>query len=144
MILKIHEVAEPTNADWKSMLDPLTAFNVSRLGPARLAPIVLSLKAESGEVLGGLFGHACWNWLYIDILFVPEVARGRGLGTKLLERAEEFAREKGCGGVWLDTFTREAADFYRKRGYETFATLENYPGENQRIFFRKMLEPAPL
>jgi len=144
MTLKILEVAEPTNADWRSMFDPLNAFNVSKLGSARVAPIVLSLKAEDGEGLGGLFGHACWNWLYIDILFVPEAARGQGFGTKLLARAEEFARQKGCGGVWPDTFTLEAADFYRKRGYEAFATLENYPDDNQRIFFRKSLAPAPL
>jgi ribosomal protein S18 acetylase RimI-like enzyme len=78
---------------------------------------------------------------------IPQNVRGKGIGSRLLQNAEEFARQNGCVNVWLDTFSFQAPDFYRKRGNEVFAELNCYPNDFSRIFLRKRLdevaEPMP-
>ena len=58
-----------------------------------------------------------------------------------MELAENFARERDCIGVWLDTFDFQAPAFYRKLGYQAFGQLNDYPPGHQRLFFQKRLVP---
>ncbi len=54
--------------------------------------------------------------IFVIALWVDPAYRGRGIGGGLLERFETAARESGVRRVWLLS-TREAVDFYRRRGY---------------------------
>jgi GNAT superfamily N-acetyltransferase len=58
----------------------------------------------------------------VTALVVSETARGRGVGRRLMARAEELAREAGCEGIELTSGLRperEAAHrFYEAIGYE--------------------------
>jgi GNAT superfamily N-acetyltransferase len=53
-------------------------------------------------------------------LVVDEAARSRGVGARLLERGEAWARERGCHAMLVATrVTRERAHrFYRRQGYD--------------------------
>jgi glucosamine-phosphate N-acetyltransferase len=69
-------------------------------------------------------------WLQGDVgylcdLVVDQEYRGLGVGTALVERAAEIARERGCRRVELDSgFHRTAAhQFYERRGFEKRAFL---------------------
>jgi GNAT superfamily N-acetyltransferase len=44
--------------------------------------------------------------------------RKRGIGTRLLKRAQEIAKEKGCYKIMLLTGRKEAIPFYKKAGFE--------------------------
>lgn len=44
--------------------------------------------------------------------------RKRGIGTRLLKRAQEIAKEKGCYKIMLLTGRKEAIPFYEKAGFE--------------------------
>jgi amino-acid N-acetyltransferase len=48
-------------------------------------------------------------------LVVTQAHRAKGLGQKLVEQAEQHARERGATAVYLLTTTAEA--FFRARGY---------------------------
>jgi amino-acid N-acetyltransferase len=48
-------------------------------------------------------------------LVVTSTQRGQGLGQRLVEQAEQHARERGATTVYLLTTTAEA--FFRSRGY---------------------------
>jgi glucosamine-phosphate N-acetyltransferase len=62
---------------------------------------------------------------YICDLVVDQEHRGTGIGTALVERAIEIARQRGCRRVELDSgFHRtEAHRFYERRGFEKRAFL---------------------
>ena len=44
--------------------------------------------------------------------------RKRGIGTRLLKRAQEIAREKGCYKIMFLTGRKEAIPFYENAGFE--------------------------
>jgi GNAT superfamily N-acetyltransferase len=57
-------------------------------------------------------------------LVVDEAARNGGIGARLLERGEAWARERGCHAMLVGTrVTRERAHrFYRRQGYDLLKT----------------------
>jgi GNAT superfamily N-acetyltransferase len=147
--MEIFQVQAASHAFGQAMNRLMIAYNREKLGDVRTtATLNLRLRDHSGvEVEGGLRGEIYWNWLVIYQLVIPQNVRGKGIGSRLLQNAEEFARQNGCVKVWLDTFSFQAPDFYRKRGYEVFAELNCYPNDFSRIFLRKRLdevaEPLP-
>jgi GNAT superfamily N-acetyltransferase len=56
---------------------------------------------------------------WIPDLVVGEVDRSRGVGSALLARAEELARERGCWGMSLEsaTWRTDAHRFYLREGW---------------------------
>jgi GNAT superfamily N-acetyltransferase len=121
-----------------AILGPLVQFNDAQVGPEnhRLLVLVLS-HPDSGEVLGGLWGETMFSHLHVDLLFVPEVSRGTGLGRRLINEAEAEAIRRGCRGAWLDTFSFQARGFYERPGYSIFGTIENFPPGHRRFFLKK-------
>jgi len=61
-------------------------------------------------------------------LVVDTLVRSRGIGQRLLERAEQWAREKKCGAIGLRTnVVRERAHtFYERQGYRHTKTQRSY------------------
>ncbi len=97
---------------------------------------------ESGEPVGGLCGRTAGGWLAIELIFVPETFRGRGLATQLIAMAEDEARRRGCHAAWLDTLNPKAFTLYQRLGYEVFGELKDYPVGNNRFFMQKKLGPV--
>ncbi|PLZ04647.1 GNAT family N-acetyltransferase, partial [Fischerella thermalis] len=85
-------------------------------------------------IVGGLIGETYWQWLYVDVLWVHELFRGKGYGDILLATAEQEAVKRGCQYAYLDTFSFQAPEFYRKRGYVVFGELPNFPQGYSRFF----------
>lgn len=119
----------------------LIAFNRAQV-PDYPAPRTLGLTLrhpETGLIDGGMTARISFNWLFIEMLIVPERLRGQGVGTSLMARAEALAREAGCAGIWLDTFTFQAPQFYARLGFSTFGEIANYPPGASRFFLHKLL-----
>ena len=60
-------------------------------------------RDSSGEIIGGITASTSYGWLLIKILWVHEDFRGQGLGHRLMDGAENWARELDCHGAWLET-----------------------------------------
>jgi hypothetical protein len=56
-----------------------------------------------------------------------------------MDAAEAYARERGGHMVVLDTHSFQARPFYERRGYEVFATLDDFPRGHQKFFLKKKL-----
>jgi GNAT superfamily N-acetyltransferase len=115
----------------------LTDFNQQLLGPSQAEPLALLLQAADGTVLGGMWARTSRRWLFVDLLFVPETLRRRGLGRDLLARAETEAMRRGCIGAWLETVSGQARELYERCGYKAFGELADYPPGNTRAFLMK-------
>jgi len=124
-------------ADRETVLKGLRAFNESQIGPANDRPLQLVVRDAQGTVIGGLLGNTKWGWLYVDKLWIGEQSRGRGFGSRLLARAEDEARERGCVGVYLSTFEHQARPFYEQRGYALFGTLDGFPAATRQYYLCK-------
>lgn len=123
----------------KAILAPLIAYNESQAGPGNGRPLVVAIRDNTNAVIGGLWGHTGFDWLFTQLLFVPEALRGQGVGTSLMQLAEDEARARGCHGAWLDTYEFQARGFYEGIGYVCFAELPNYPKGSSRFFLKKAL-----
>ncbi len=70
---------------------------------------------------------------------MDESLRQMGVGSSLLKKAEELARESSCTLIYLDTFSFQAPKFYEKLGFEVFGKIENFPETYTRYFLVKRL-----
>ena len=63
-----------------------------------------------------------FEYVYIDDFSVTESRRGRGTGTVLLAKAEEYARNMDVTGIALhvEKSNPRAADLYTRNGYRAF------------------------
>lgn len=139
MTLRIELSQDPTEEQRAAILAPLRAHNIAKAGPSRYEPVALLVRDDNDAILGGLYGHTFYRWLFIELLAVPEEGRGQGIGSKLMNMVEEFAREKDCVGIWLDTFDFQAPGFYKKLGYTECGEIVDYPLGHKRHFFQKRL-----
>ncbi|WP_085602546.1 MULTISPECIES: N-acetyltransferase [unclassified Pseudomonas] len=139
MTLRIELSQDPTEEQRAAILAPLRDHNIAKAGPSLYEPVALLVRDDNDAILGGLYGHTFYRWLFIELLAVPEEGRGQGIGSKLMNMVEEFAREKDCVGIWLDTFDFQAPGFYKKLGYTECGEIVDYPLGHKRHFFQKRL-----
>lgn len=109
---------------------PTTAEDIVRrlrsLAPASQHAVLVA-ETLSKEVIGWI--HVSVNHLLevdqrgeVDGLVVAEGQRSLGAGRLLLEQAEKWARERGCGtmSVRSNVIRTRAHEFYEKMGYENY------------------------
>jgi ribosomal protein S18 acetylase RimI-like enzyme len=129
----------PGEALTRLVTDHVISVNFARTGQIDWHPIGFFLKSSRGEWLGGLTGYIWGGWLQVNFLWVSEPFRGRRHATRLMDAAEAMARERGALAATLETFSFQAPDFYRKRGYTVFGRLDDYPPGHAKLFLSKQL-----
>ena len=134
---KLIKVDEPADEHRRAILDGLIKFNLSQAGPGLRQTLCIAIEGDNGTLAGGLYGWTIYDWLFVELLFVPEQLRGQRLGAKLLAQAEDEARARGCMGAWLDTFSFQARGFYEKLGYELAGTIPDHPRGGARYILAK-------
>jgi GNAT superfamily N-acetyltransferase len=128
--------------DIKVIVGGLQAYNASRADGESPAHLVVSLRDESGAIVGGLFGATYLGWLHVQALWVPESLQRQGHGKALLALAEAEAIRRGCPRVFLETLEFQAPHFYGRLGYVLSAQIPDFPPGGMRYAFTKMLVPA--
>lgn len=121
----------------------LDASSRALIGPAQPRLLVIPIRDDNGTVRGGFWGFTQFEWLNVQMLFVPEPLRGLGIGAALMASAEAEARARGCRGACVDTFSFQAAPFYQKLGFTLFGKLDDCPPGHDRLYFRKRFDGAP-
>ena len=131
---------KPSDEDLKILKKGLAAYGDPIFGPTSVTDVTYFLRDEDGIIVGGVHGnYGSFGWMYIDTLWVSEQLRGVGYGTRMLDIIEGVGIENGAANAYLNTFSFQAPEFYKKRGYTVFAELEDFPIGHSRIFMRKRL-----
>ena len=109
----------------------------ARFAPRVEQPVCVVAHDPQGALVAGLNGVSHWRWLYVRHLWVERSQRGRGWGRRLIAEAERIAIERGCVGLYVDTFDPRAAAFYEALGFTRAGEIADYPPGHARLFFRK-------
>lgn len=116
----------------------LVAYNIPRFEDLNVKELGVYYR-EDGVLLAGLTGETHGDWLEIDFLWVTETLRRQGIGSRLLDAAENEARNRGCKHSFLNTFDFQAPGFYEKKGYREVFTLNDFPKTGKKRFLIKEL-----
>ena len=133
---------QPAPGVFESIYQALDASSQERIGPSRPRLLVIPIRDDDGAVAGGFWGCTNFQWLRVQMLFIPEALRGRRVGTGLMATAEREAQARGCRGAIVDTLSFKAGPFYRKIGYELFGVLEDCPPGYNQLYLSKRFDRA--
>jgi GNAT superfamily N-acetyltransferase len=125
--------AEATDRAAAAVVDSgLGAFNVAAapLNEVRtVACFARKSAGDAGGVIGGVIGRTWGDCAEIQQLWVNSAWRGVGIGSALVARFESIAALRGCSLAYLDTFSFQAPDFYRRLGWDLIHTISGFgPG----------------
>jgi GNAT superfamily N-acetyltransferase len=118
--------------------DGLSAYNKQQAGYVDARALAVLIR-EAGHVTGGLLGRTSLGIFFIDLIFLPESARGQGLGREVMTRAEAEARRRGCTAAVLFTITFQAPGFYARQGYRELGRIACDPPGATRVCMTKRL-----
>jgi GNAT superfamily N-acetyltransferase len=86
--------------------------------------LVLGAFTEAGELVGSALAviildiiAGCQPWAMVENVITTERLRGQGVGRRVFEALEQFARERGCSYIQLTTSREDAHAFYSAIGY---------------------------
>jgi GNAT superfamily N-acetyltransferase len=140
---EIHLEEAPNPSDVARLEDEIYAFNSRTTGIHDGRMLAAFLRDDAGELRAGLTGHTWGGCCEVRFLWVREVDRHHGLGTRLLRAAEDEARRRGCRQVVLSTHSFQAPEFYRRHGYVEVGRAEGYPLGHAQIYLTKALLRPP-
>ena len=132
----------PAAGTFEAIYTALEASSLALIGPAQPRLLVIPIRDDNGSVAGGLWGYTSFGWLHVQMLFVPHPLRGLGIGAALMASAEAEARDRGCRGAYVDTFSFQAAPFYQRIGFTLFGKLDDCPPGHDRLYFSKRFDTA--
>ena len=72
---------------------------------------------------------------WISTLFVSEEYRGRRISGKLVDFANEYAKQHGFDRTYIPS---EHIDLYEKYGYSYLRDIVNYGGGTDRLYVREL------
>jgi ribosomal protein S18 acetylase RimI-like enzyme len=137
--MHIEVTDNPSPDDERFVVAQVRAFNLP-FAEWDFKSLCVFARNNEGSIIGGLVGHTYWQYLYVGFLWVHEAHRKSGLGSKLMFEAESQAKSRGCKRAFLDTFSFQAFDFYRRLGYLEFGRLPGFSGKYDRLCMHKALD----
>jgi len=96
----------------------------------------------NGETAGcGCLREFDAETIEVKRMFVTELYRGKGIGSRILVELEKWARESGYKNVILETGTllKEAIALYKKSGYQVIENWGEYVGIETSVCMKKAL-----
>ena len=131
-------LASPTEEQMAAVERGLDEYNTG-VTSARSVTRVQAVCVESGRVVAGIDGAAYWGKLHVRLLWVHPDHQSKGLGSRIMNWAEERGKELGCTSAMVDTMSFQAPEFYVKLGYQQIGLSEGYQGGASRHYFEKKL-----
>lgn len=119
------------------LVDNLRQFNFQMMGEERSHPLIIVIRDDNGEIVGGIAGRTIYHQLLIEVLWVHDDKRGQGLGIQLMKIAEREAQIRGCIAAQVDTLSFQAPKFYEKMGFKIVGKVSGIKNSPDRYFLLK-------
>ena len=133
-------ISDAVTADDRSELEErLHAFNIESTGFRDARDLSCLLRDADGTLVAGIDGFTWGGYAHVEVLWVSEPLRGKGLGRTLLEAAEAEARERGCSSIVVSSHEFQAPGFYANLGYHPVGATEDTPVGDRELHFQKRL-----
>jgi|GEM_PF-1103479 len=127
-------VEKPEEAAWGIIGQGLQKFNVQIAGEEQFQRLCFAVRNSKQEIVGGALGELYWEWFHLDLMWLKEDLRGRGLGHRLLQAIEDEARRRGAKNVFLDTFSFQAPEFLPAAWLPRLWRAGRFPARAQALF----------
>ncbi|POG22315.1 N-acetyltransferase [Aeromonas bestiarum] len=135
--MEIEIYNESKNEIFNTLVDNLRQFNFQMMGEERSKPLMVVIRDDSGEIVGGIAGRTIYHQLLIEVLWVHDDKRGQGLGIQLMEVAEREAKARGCIAAQVDTLSFQAPKFYEKMGFQIVGKVADVKDSPDRYLLLK-------
>jgi len=122
-----------------TVITGLTSYNAFHANGDTPNYLVISVRDDAGEVVGGLIGATYLGWLQIHAVWLADELRGQGHGTAIMAAAEAEALRRHCPRVFLETLSFQALPFYEKLGYQVASQIPDFPPGGTRYALTKQL-----
>ncbi len=96
---------------------------------------------ENDKIIGTIAGKYEPGVIYIAELMITESEREKGVGTMLINKAEEYGKSLGAHRSWLMTGSDWSnRDFYNKLGFEVIATLPDFYFHKDLVIYTRLIK----
>jgi GNAT superfamily N-acetyltransferase len=141
-----YDIKPCTEEDEDFIEEKLDAINHSIVPPeedGENEDIVFKIADDEGNTIAGcILVIGSWKIAELDIIWVDEKYRRKGLGSALIREAEKAARENGCYVMILGTFDFQARPLYEKHGYSLCGTVRDFPRGHENYTLIKRLDQS--
>lgn len=93
--------------------------------------VILKCTDSRGELRGCVFLKKTESQLYLGMLTVSPELQGGGIGKKLLDASEQYARERGCTKIIMTVISvrKELIAWYERKGFRTTGEKSPFPSD---------------
>jgi GNAT superfamily N-acetyltransferase len=91
--------------------------------------VFLKYTNKDDVIEGCVYLHQKGSKLYLGMFSVVPSAQGKGIGKKLLNAADEYAKEQHCALIYMTVITvrEELIAWYEKNGYKRTGKMLPFP-----------------
>lgn len=137
--LKFIFTKNPKLRDMDVLTAGLSSYANEKKGLEPAEPFAFFLKDESEKIYGGCNGVLFYGFMYLDQLWVDQSLRGQGIGSELMKKVEEYASEKKCAMITLNTMDWEALEFYKIFGFKVDFSRTGLKNDSTLYYLSKKL-----
>lgn len=106
----------------KKMMDEIFNHESTDLRFKRYIPMSYSIRCKDGILRAGTAGWVSFDFAVLEILWVEKTLQGKGIGTKLLNEFESFAKKNSCTYLLASTNSfSNSIVFWEKNHFKTIA-----------------------
>ncbi len=96
---------------------------------------------EGKTLIGSIIGKIYSNWMHMDLVWVDEKHRRRGIGSELIRKSVAEARQRRLTGIEVWSQSWQAPEFYMRNGFREYAVLEDFiPGKKRHVLHYMLAE----
>jgi len=129
----------PDPADVALLEERVTAAAIAAAGVGEDRAFGIFVRDDERQIVAGISGMTWGGCCELHAMWVDQPLRGRGLGRRLMAKAESVGRKRGCAFVEFFAYDLLAAGLYERLGYETVGVIEGCPEGSAARWYRKRL-----